>query len=164
MKFATVAALLTLSATALPASATSWEPLSINDTGAPVRITATGENGLSAVLVCNDKGKVTAVLATEEIDLNNALRSVPRVKKQKSGELVIGESDPYRLKLIHWSSRDVLITRKHTEGAKIFNAVVRGDGITIKLNRGDEFSYDLPRADGTFANFAKACSASKVET
>lgn len=158
MKFTILAAVATLTA-AFPASANTWESVVKNDTGEPIRISATSSNGLSAVLSCGSRGRVTAIMSTEEIDLNAALKTPALVSKNKTADVTIGDNEPYRAKLTHWSSRDLFFTRKYKGGAKIFNGLVRGELISVKLPGRDELTYDLPKADSTFGKFAEACKS-----
>jgi len=160
MKIALAAALISAVAT-LPASANEWGALSSNEAGNPVRISATGENGLGVILVCDAIGKLTAALATEDVDIDHALRNVPPVSKNKTANLTVGDKTTSNIGLVHWSSRKVLITRKHSAGAKIFNGVVRGDTITVQLTRGDELNYSLPKVNTVFGDFAKTCTENR---
>ena len=159
MKIALTAALASL-AIAVPAQAAaySWEVRNQTEDGRVTSIVAESEDKTGVMLSCTTDKLVAGVgvgpgLIAERLD-----QRTKRIKR-KRGTTTIGDREPLREPWAYLPSTQIAISRAGVTGKRLFNAAVRGDTVSVKVDGTDTATFTFPAQNDVFKAFAKSCSA-----
>lgn len=153
LKFAIAAALLPLSISA--AHAGSWQPGPGQAADAPRAVYSETEGG-TALLTCNGDGQMTAILSQVTSDFPALMAKSAPYRRSVDVELRTADRET-KDRWISAPAINTIISVSHGNGAKIFNAVIRGEALTVLVEGKDFVSLQLPAVDDSFKAFAKTC-------
>ena len=78
--------------------------------------------------------------------------------KRKRGTTTIGDREPLREPWAYLPSTQIAISRAGVTGKRLFNAAVRGDTVSVKVDGTDTATFTFPAQNDVFKAFAKSCS------
>lgn len=137
------------------ANAADWHPTPGQDAEAPSAVYSETETG-TALLTCNAEGKLTAMLSQVTDDFAKTMEKSAPYRRSVDVELSGGDW-LVDAKWVSVPAIKTIISGSHSHAAKIFNAVVRQENLTVNVEGKDFVSIDLPEVDSTFTAFAKTC-------
>jgi len=153
--------LRTLIATALlpltigAAHAGAWAPTPGQDADAPRAVYSETDTG-TALLTCNGDGQFTAIISQVTENFPETMKKAAPYRRSVD----VSVSTPDRQTDGKWVSIpaiDTIISASHSNAAKIFNAVVRGEALDVDVEGKDFVALQLPAVDDAFKAFAKTC-------
>ncbi|MEL7230976.1 MAG: hypothetical protein AAGJ85_00525 [Pseudomonadota bacterium] len=153
VKILLIAAILPLTAGA--AQAGSWVATPDQDTDAPRAIYTETDAG-TALLTCNGDGQFTAMLSKVTENFPETMKKPAPYRRGVDVQV----ATPDRESEARWvivPAIDTIVSVSHANAARIFNTVVRGEPLDVKVDGEDFVSLELPKADKQFAAFAKTC-------
>ena len=153
MKTLIAASILPLLAGA--ANAADWVPAPGQDSEAPTAVYSETETG-TALLTCNSEGQLTAMLSQVTSDFAKTMKKSATYRRSVDVELSGGDW-LVDAKWVSVPAIKTIISSSHAHAAKVFNAVVRQEDLTINVEGKDFAAIDLPEIDETFTAFAKTC-------
>jgi len=149
-----------IAASALPllagaANAAEWVPAPGHTTEAPSAVYSETETG-TALLTCNAEGQLTAMLSQVTSDFASTIEKPAPYRRSVDVELSGGDW-LVDAKWVSLPAIKTIISGSHAHAAKIFNAVIRQEDLTVNVEGKDFAAIDLPGVDATFTAFAKTC-------
>ena len=142
---------------AAPALAASWQPYEGHEASAPRAIFAEPDEGAATLLSCNAEGKLSAIVAfgsksfVQSMKANAPYRRTVDVDMVRDGE--DEGSSPWTL----LPAVDTIHTRSHADAAKIYNATILHQSVSLEVPREGTVTLDLPEVDDVFRAFASTC-------
>ena len=158
MKVMITAALASL-AIAIPAQAAdySWQVRTQNADGEATSIIVESENETGVLLSCNPDKLVVGV-STIPGPMADRLDTTTKRVKRKDATTKIGDAEPREEAWNYLPRIQIALSSKGVTGKRFFNAAVRGDTISWKIDGKDTATFTLPAQNAAFKSFAKNCS------
>ena len=158
MKIALTAALASL-AIAVPAQAAaySWEVRSQSDDGKVTSIIAESDSETGVLLSCNPDKLVVGV-GTVPGPMTERLDTSTKRVKTKRATTTIGDKEPLRERWAYLPRTQIAISRASVTGKRFFNAAVRGDTVSVKVDGTDTATFTFPAQNDVFKSFARSCA------
>lgn len=125
------------------------------DKGEAIYSTSTRTNG--AMLSCLE-GNFYGALALKPQDLRKSFKkSTVTHRLRRVYYTLDGGSKKPLGKWIHKPTLDIIASFKRSQAAKIYNAAIRGQKVTIYIEGKKPIALDLPKPNQTFAEFGSEC-------
>lgn len=142
----------------LPASAAEWAVWKGHDQVAPHAIYTTGTDETGAILACDAKGELTAMLSLEPASLTDLMARNARYARSTDGTLAVGSDMPAETTFRYTPANKTIETKSHGIAAKVFNSAVLGEPLKVETKREGSIEAQLPAPNDAFKAFAKTCS------
>lgn len=137
------------------AHAGAWQPSPGQAEDAPRAVYSETETG-TALLICNGDGQFTAILSKATKDFPETMKK-PAPYRRAVDVTVTTPDRQTDAKWVSIPAIETIVSASHSNAAKIFNAVVRGEALTVLVEGKDFVALQLPAVDDTFKAFAKTC-------
>lgn len=122
-------------------------------------IRTTGNTGPAILLNCQANSRGTSTLNVAfQLDPANRYEDDPALKPRVlnlSGKVTIG-TERFPLKFLYHPDSSKIVPFDKTLAKHMFNAVVEGSGVTLKI-KGKTHELEMPPKDPVFVAFAKIC-------
>jgi len=108
-------------------------------------------------------GRYAASVALKPVDLEMVIKDAMDSRRRKIRKLrytLNGETQK-SAEWIYMPALKVYMARKQSTSAKLYNAAVRGDVVTLRDREKEPTELNLPKQDMTFVNFGKSCGLGK---
>lgn len=142
------------------ASATAWLPSKGQSAEAPRIIYAETDTG-GALLSCSQAGKLKTILSSSGEDFGNRVHKPAKYRRGIDVALTVGETVNDETRWHYMPAIETIYSTRHSQAAKLYNAVVRGDEVSVSVDGKTYTTMTLPGVDSTFRAFAKTCNAKK---
>ena len=146
-------------ASALPATAADWAVWKGQDEAAPRAIYTTGAETAGAVLTCDGKGLMSAMLSMEPASMPDLLQRNAPYARGTDANVTVGDHEPVQARFQYVPARKMLTTTSHAVAGRVFNAAVTGEPVTVETRHEGTAHADLPAPNDSFRAFAKTCMA-----
>lgn len=153
--FALGAALPAASATTEPTP--GWAVWEGHDPSAPLAIYTESSNQTGALLVCDATGSMRVLLTIEPGSIPKLLKRQVAYARGTESVITVGEGEPATTTFRYAPATNSIETKSHSVAAKVFNAAVLGETLTVKTKREGTIETNLPAPDEAFKAFAKTC-------
>jgi len=144
-------------AAADPVTVNEWRVVKTSETGTPISIVSGSDEEAGVMVSCRDD-KLVAAVGFGAGDIAKRLQSDTNRLKSRAGQLTIGDRDEERARWIYYPQYQLAQTVKSVTAKKIYNAAIRGDAISLNLQRKGITTIQLPAMNDNFKAFAKACT------
>ncbi len=142
------------------ASATAWLPGKGQTAEAPRIIYAETDTG-AALLSCSRQGKLRTILSSSGDDFGNRVHKPAKYRRGVDVVLTIGDKVNDEARWHYMPAIETIYSSRHTQAAKLYNAAIRGDEVSVSLDGKTYTTMTLPGVDAIFTAFAKTCNAKK---
>ena len=158
MKLTCIAAIASVSL-AMPAYASdhAWQVRSQTDDGKVISIIAESETDTGLMLSCKNDRLVAGVSLVTGL-VSDRLDTFTKRAKRKKATTQIGDRDARRDVWTYLPATKVAVSRQGSTGRRFFNAAVRGDTVSWKMDGKDATTFTFPAQNEAFKSFAKSCS------
>lgn len=138
------------------ALASGWTPAEGQDATSPRTIYAETDTGV-ALLSCPSAGKFVASLSNDSQNFANRLKRNAPYRRGVDVVITVGDvaNDPESWMLV--PAKGIIFSPSHNQAAKIFNATVRGEPVSVTVDGDDYVTITPPAIDETFRAFNKTC-------
>lgn len=155
-------AVLGLSAALPAASATTESPLNWavwegQEAAAPRVIYTEGTEKTGALLVCDQHGSMRALLMLEPGSIPKLMKRQAAYARSSDAVITVGDGAPTNAKFRYTPATKSVETKANHIAAKVFNAAVLGETLTVKLQREGTIETNLPAPNEAFKAFATTC-------
>lgn len=138
------------------AMAANWVPASGQDANKPAMIFTETEDG-AALLACSQEGKFIASLSNDGKNFANRMKAKAKYSRGATVALEVGERAVTEAKWRWMPAIDTVLSTDHLQAAKVFNASIRGEPVSISVDGKPFTTLNLPGMDETFSAFANTC-------
>jgi hypothetical protein len=138
------------------AMAANWVPASGQDAQNPTMIFTETDNG-AALLARSQDGKFIASLSNDGTDFAKRMKAKAKYSRGATVALEVGERAITTASWRWMPAIDTVLSTDHLQAAKIFNASVRGEPVSISVDGKPFTTLNLPKTDETFSAFASTC-------
>ena len=145
-------------ATALPASAAGWMLWEGQNEAAPRVIYTDTADQAGAMLACNARGEMIAMLTLEPVSFTDIMKLNAQYARGSDSKVTVGNDSPYEATFRYTPARKTIESADHTVAAKVYNSAVKGERLRIETQREGTIETTLPAPDAAFRAFAKTCS------
>ncbi len=154
------AAALFISATLLSplAFASAWQITDNQTAEAPTYVFAETDTG--AVLLACAEGKLKSQISNDGSDFAARLRMTAKYSRGVDVGINFGDADETSSRWKLYPAVDTIYSNSHSQSAKLFNSVVRGEKVSVTVDGEAYTEFTPPAVDETFAAFAKTCRGS----
>ncbi len=142
------------------ASAAAWLPSKGQSAEAPRIIYAETDTG-GALLSCSQAGKLKTILSSSGEDFGSRVHKSAKYRRGIDVALTVGETVNGETRWHYMPAIETIYSTHHSQAAKLYNAVVRGDEVSVSVDGKIYTTMTLPAVDSTFRAFAKTCNAKK---
>ena len=142
------------------ASAAAWLPGKDQAAEAPRIIYAETDSG-AALLSCSRNGKLRTILSSNGDDFGNRINKIAKYRRGVDVALTVGDTVGDETRWRYIPAIDSIYSSQHSQAAKLYNAAVRGDEVSVTLDGDSYTTMVLPAVDSTFKAFARTCNAKK---
>ncbi|MEH6744059.1 hypothetical protein [Hyphomonas sp.] len=149
--------LLVIVGTALPAAAADWTAWEGHNATAPLAVHATDTNNHGVLLTCGSNGKVAAMVSLSPGDMPDLLSKNAPYNRSAKATISVGNGEEVTTTVQYIPAINTIEARTPAIAAKVFNAAVLGEPISISLERKSEIVSALPAPNDTFKAFANTC-------
>ena len=146
----------------LPASAAGWKVWEGHNEAAPRAILTDTNDRAGAVLVCDSKGSLSAILSLEAGNISEQLDMHATYKRGETATISAGKDTPVETIVRYSPANSVIEIGSHTPAAKIYNSVIRGETVAISVDHAGDTETLLPEPDEAFRAFAKTCNSARA--
>ena len=146
-------------ASAMPASAAEWASWKGQDETAPLAIYTDGVDETGALLVCDGRGMMKALLSLEPASLPDLLDRHATYSRSTRASVKVGDDEAAEAVFRYIPAIKSVETKSHNIAAKVFNSAVLGKSLTVVTKREGTVESQLPSPNDTFKAFAKTCNA-----
>ncbi len=130
------------------------------DKGEVVHTTSDTSSGL--MFSCLE-GHFMVGISWKPQDLRATFGETSKRRKGKNIDMRLDDSEKKKLGLwIYKPSLGTASSRKRWQAAKLYNAVVRQQKVTLYMDGKKSITLDLPKANRAFANFGAKCGIGKL--
>ena len=156
------AAAATLSVFALPAAAATWQPYD-EAQPSPTAIYSTDVGAGNVLLACGKGGKISVIIATTRTPIMDLLTRNAPYSRGETVNIQFGDKPAEESEMRFIPAAELLESRAYSIGAKLFNAAIRQESVSIAVPKGDQLTFTLPEPDATFKAFANRCAQARTE-
>jgi len=142
------------------ASATAWLTGKGQTAEAPQIIYAETDTG-AALLSCSQNGKLKTILSSNGADFGSRIHQSVKYRRGVDVVLTIGDIVNDEVTWRYMPANETIYSSRHTQAAKLYNAAIRGDEVSVSLDGKSYATMTLPSVDATFTAFANTCNAKK---
>ena len=155
--FPTLIALAVAGSLSTPvALAASWTPGENQAAEAPKIIFAETDTG-AAMLACPSVGKLLVSLSDQSDNFARRMKKTAKYHRGVDVALTVGDesnaAEPWR----SLPAINSIFSDNHTQAAKVYNAVVRGESVSVTVDNEAYVELALPEIDEVFRAFSKTC-------
>ncbi len=138
------------------ALASGWTPADGQAADAPRTIYAETDTGV-ALLSCPSTGKFVASLSDDTENFASRLKRNAPYRRGVEVALTVGDTanDPAKWMLV--PAKGIIFSPSHNQAAKIFNATVRGEAVSVTVDGDNYVTITPPAIDDTFRAFSRTC-------
>ena len=144
------------------ALAGDWSAWKDQDATAPKIIYSNTETDEGVVIACNSKGRLTTMLTLEPAEMPAQIEKQMGYNRGEDAEFRLNGSDSTNTRVRYMPGLDMIEIKSHNASAKIFNAAVLGQPLTVSGERLGETTVTFPKPDDTFKAFASDCSKKRT--
>lgn len=142
---------------ALPAAASDWTAWEGHSETSPLAIHTTDTNQHGVLLTCGANGKVAAMISLSPGDMPVLMSKNAPYGRSAQAEISVGAGDAVQSEVRYIPAIDSIEARSPSIAAKVFNAAVLGEPLTISVKRQGTVESHLPKPNSVFKSFAKTC-------
>lgn len=142
---------------ALPATANEWRAWEGQAEFAPLAIYTDGSDTQAALLTCDAKGMLSAMISLQPASLPEQLAKNAPYSRSESATVMVGSASPVETTVRFIPAIDAIESRSHEVAAKVFNAAVLGEPLKMTIQRAGNVDTVLPEPNEVFKAFAKTC-------
>lgn len=153
------AVFITGTAAALPASAAGWMLWEGQNEAAPRVIYTEQADQAGAMLACNARGEMIAMLTLEPASFPDIMKLNAQYARGSASKVSVGGGEPSKATFRYTPARKTIESADHSVAAKVYNSAVKGETLKIETQREGTLETTLPAPDAAFKAFAKTCSA-----
>ena len=143
------------------AYAGDWNVWKEQDAAAPKIIYSNAESQEGVVIACGANGKLTTMLTLLPAEMPAQIEKQIGYNRGEDAEFRLEGSDATNTRVRYMPGLDMIQIKSHNASAKVFNAAVLGQPLTVAGERLGEVTMTFPKPDETFKAFASSCSESR---
>lgn len=114
------------------------------------------DNGNGGIMFFCQNGELGVTVASKPFDFNGSLETSKRKRTYDVSVMLNGETGATSA-WAYMPTSGLLRSGDYTTKAQLFNAVVRGDAVTLTSDKMEDVVLPLPPMDDTFRQFARDC-------
>lgn len=145
-------------AMAMPASAAGWMAWEGQDAAAPRVIYTDAADQAGAMLACNAKGDMFAMLTLEPASIPDVMKRNAQYARGSDSQVSVGSGEAAETTFRYTPARKTIESSDHATAAKVYNSAVKGEMLKIETQREGTIETTLPAPDAAFKAFAKTCN------
>ena len=138
------------------ALAASWAPGNNETVEAPKVIFTETDTG-AAMLACPSDGKLLVTLSDSNSDFAGRMKKSAQYHRGVDVALTVGDETNAEWTWRYLPAIDSIYSDSHSQAAKVYNAVVRGDNVSVTVDDKAYVDLDLPGIDDVFRAFTRTC-------
>jgi hypothetical protein len=146
------------SALALPASAAGWMAWEGQNEATPRVIYTDASDQAGAMLACNAKGDMVAMLTLEPASIPDVMKRNAQYARGSDSKVTVGGGEAAEATFRYTPARKTIESSDPATAAKVYNSAVKGERLKIETRREGTIETTLPAPDAAFRAFAKTCS------
>ena len=145
-------------ALAMPASAAGWMLWEGQNEAMPRVIYTDVVDQAGAMLACNAKGEMVAMLTLEPASIPDVMKLNAQYARGSDSKVTVGGGAAAETTFRYTPARKTIESSDHAIAAKVYNSAVKGEALKIETQREGTIETTLPAPDAAFKAFAKTCS------
>ena len=140
------------------AATTDWSHRT-TDAGANTLFTTTGETGIK--LACSPSLGIQATIYLDGQEVSDErLKYLPKRRvKLRDGSVETASTTEKAGTWAYIKATDMLVSAEPWQGRRIYNAVIKGEDVSISVDKVGDVALTLPAMNDEFKAFAKSCDA-----
>lgn len=143
---------------AMPASAAGWMPWEGQNEATPRVIYTDTADQAGAMLACNQKGDMFAMLTLEPASIPDVMKRNAQYARGSDSKVTVGGGETTDATFRYTPARKTIESSDHATAAKVYNSAVKGESLKVETKREGTFETILPAPDAAFKAFAKTCN------
>ncbi|WP_147372800.1 hypothetical protein [Henriciella mobilis] len=140
----------------------TWRVASTSDEGTVLTVVSGTDTKAGTFFSCTN-GTLKFGVGLEGGDLAETLATDTHRQSRRQAETTIGDGETFESDWTYLPSMKVAIARNEVTAKKFYNAAVRKDTVSWKLDRKSEIELSFPELNDAFKSFANDCSVTNPD-